>query len=69
MLDQVINIITSVGFPIAVCLICFWYINKMNEQHKAEVSNLSDALNNNTIVMQKIYDRLTLIEGGKNNGD
>lgn len=52
------SIITNVGFPIAVCLICFWYINKMQEQHKAETDKLAEALNNNTLVMQKLINNL-----------
>ena len=52
------TLISTVGFPIAVCLICFWYINKQQEQHKAETDKLAEALNNNTLVMQKLVDRL-----------
>ena len=56
--NEVMNIITTVGFPIAVCLICFWHINKMQEQHKAETDKLAEALNNNTLVMQQLVDKL-----------
>lgn len=56
--QTVTNIITTVGFPIAVCLICFWYINKMQEQHREETHKLAEALNNNTLVMQKLIDNL-----------
>lgn len=54
----VTQFVSTLGFPIAVCLICFWYINKREEQHKEEVTKLSEAINNNTIVMQKLVDRL-----------
>lgn len=54
----VAQIISTLGFPIAVCLICFWYINKREEQHKEEVNKLSEAVHNNTLVMQKLVDRL-----------
>ena len=57
-IQDILSIVTTVGFPIAVCLICFWYINKMQETHKAETHELSEALNNNTIVMQKLVDKL-----------
>lgn len=56
--QAITSIITDVGFPIAVCLICFWYINKMQEQHKAETDKLAEALNNNTLVMQKLINNL-----------
>lgn len=56
--SAIIQIISNVGFPIAVCLICFWYVNKLTETHKEEVNKLTDALNNNTLVMQKLCDKL-----------
>ena len=56
--NTVTQFISTLGFPIAVCLICFWYINKREEQHKEEVNKLSEAVHNNTLVMQKLVDRL-----------
>lgn len=56
--QTVVNLISTVGFPIVVCLICFWYINKMQERHKEETDKLAEALNNNTLVMQKLIDNL-----------
>ena len=56
--SAIIQIVSNVGFPIAVCLICFWYVNKLTETHKDEVNKLTDALNNNTLVMQKLCDKL-----------
>lgn len=40
------TLIGSLGFPIAVCIACFWFINKT-------LNNITQALNNNTAVMQK----------------
>ena len=57
-ITTITQFISTLGFPIAVCLICFWYINKREEQHKEEISELAKAINNNTIVMQKLVDRL-----------
>ena len=56
--NTITQFVSTLGFPIAVCLICFWYINKREEQHKEEVTELSKAINNNTLVMQKLVDRL-----------
>lgn len=57
-ISTITQFVSTLGFPIAVCLICFWYINKREEQHKEEISELAKAINNNTIVMQKLVDRL-----------
>lgn len=56
--NAITQIISGVGFPIAACLICFWYVNKLTETHKEEVNKLTDALNNNTLVMQKLCDKM-----------
>ena len=57
--NAITQLISNIGFPVAVCLICFWYINKQSEEHKAEIDELTTALNNNTLVMQRLADRLT----------
>lgn len=56
--QDILNIITTVGFPICVCLISFWYIYKQDKQHKEETDKLAAALNNNTLVMQQLIDKL-----------
>lgn len=57
-MNEIINLITNVGFPIAVCIICFWYIYKQDIRHKEETEKLASALNNNTLVMQHFIDKL-----------
>ena len=52
------SLISSVGFPITVSLLCFWYIYKRERQMKKEIDTLSQSLNNNTLVMQKLIDKL-----------
>ena len=39
-IGSVTALISSVGFPIVCCLACFWYIKKMNEEHKADTQTL-----------------------------
>ena len=56
--NTIMQLISGVGFPVAVCLICFWYINKQSEEHKSEIDELTKALNNNTLVMQRLVDSL-----------
>lgn len=58
MINDLSTLISTLGFPIAMCLIMCYYINKINEAHKEETSNFADALNNNTLVLQKLCDKL-----------
>lgn len=56
--EQIITLITTVGFPIAVCI---WLLiaNRNQEQaHAAEIDKLRTALENNTLVIQKLIDKL-----------
>ena len=56
--NSIVQIISQIGFPIAVCLICFWYIKKMQDDHKEEMNKMSEAIHNNTMVMQKLVDKI-----------
>lgn len=58
MIDEIISIIQSFGFPIAVCLVCFFFINKQTEQHKTEVTSLTEAIHEMRIVLQQLLDKL-----------
>ena len=60
----IVQVVSSLGFPIAVCLICFWYMNKREEPHRNEVQKLTEALNNNTLIMQKLCDRMGVDKEG-----
>ena len=60
--STIAQLISSLGFPIACCIAMFWQNNKLNESHKEEVSKLNEAINNNTIALNHIIDKL----GGEN---
>ena len=49
-----IDIISSVGFPIAMCAAMFYYMIKENEKHQKEVKELSDTIANNTTVLMEL---------------
>ena len=52
------GIISSVGFPIFMCLALFYYIQKDGVTNRQRIDNLSDALNNNTSVIAKLLERM-----------
>ena len=52
-IEAITTLISNTGFPIACVIALFWCLNKEREEHKTETQMLSDALNNNTIVMEK----------------
>lgn len=58
MFNDVLQAITTVGFPIVMCLILLWYIREQNTSHKEETSAFVKALNKNTLVLQQLCDKL-----------
>lgn len=58
MINDLSALISTLGFPIAMCLIMCYYINKINDAHKEETDKFAEALNNNTLVLQKLCDKL-----------
>lgn len=56
--NTIIQIVSSLGFPIVMCGALFWRQIKSDEQHKAEMDKLSEALNNNTLAITKLSDKL-----------
>lgn len=69
--QTLITIISTVGFPIVACGGLAWFFkyitdkereerNSMNEQHRQEMSEITQALNNNTLAIQRLCDRLDI---------
>ena len=56
--ESVVQAISTLGFPIACCLICFWYINKREEAHKDERGEMLKVIENNTNAMVKLSAQL-----------
>lgn len=52
------QLVSTLGFPIAMCGLMAYYIKYTEDRHREEVSGLRDALNNNTTVLQKLVDAL-----------
>lgn len=45
-MDAIVSIISSVGFPIAMCLVLLWYINKKDEQYVEQLTEMENELDN-----------------------
>lgn len=57
-MNSITEVISNLGFPIAVCVALFWYLMKQNEAHREETEKLRQALENNTLIITKLYERL-----------
>lgn len=67
----IVQIIGALGFPITACVYLFYSMQKERErneaqreadrtEHKQEMEKMTEALHNNTLVIQKLVDTLTL---------
>ena len=56
-IKDVIDLVTNVGFPIAAYAAMFWYMTRKDKDHKEEVTALTTAIENNTLVIQKLTDK------------
>lgn len=55
--------ISSIGFPIACVVWLFYSQEKEREIHREEVANLTEAIQNNTVVMTELKEMIR--NGGK----
>ena len=57
-IQTITTLIGSLGFPIVCCIVMFLQLNKTSEMHKEEIDKLSEAVNNNTNVMNQLISKL-----------
>lgn len=57
-INTVVSLVSGLGFPIVACFGCAWYINKQSDSHKQEIDKITEALNNNTLALTRLIDKL-----------
>ncbi len=57
--QMVITAISTVGFPIVMCGALFWKMDKQDKEHKEEMNKSTEAINNNTVALQKLMQMLS----------
>lgn len=64
-----LDAVSVVGFPIVMCLIFIYYVKYLNDanreqinqlqlQHRQETTEMTKAIENNTIALTKLIDKL-----------
>lgn len=78
MVETIVQIVQSVGFPIAMCVAMGAYVKytedksreervELQAQHVEEIESVKAALNNNTLALQKLVDEFN--KGGDKTGE
>ena len=68
-MQDILTAIATVGFPIvACCAIAYFFakvndnyrndLKELNREHKEEMAAMTEAINNNTLVIQKLIDHM-----------
>lgn len=57
-MDDVINIVQSLGFPIAMCLLCFWRMTKQDENFHATLTELKVSIDAQTDMLNSVLTKL-----------
>ena len=67
--QAIIQLISTVGFPITMCGAMGWFVvdqtnkhrdevSKLNEQHEKEMNTVVEAINNNTVALKELSIKL-----------
>jgi hypothetical protein len=68
-INEILTAIATVGFPIVACCAMAYFFSRVNDnyrndikeinaQHKSEMDAMTQAINNNTMVIQRLVDRM-----------
>lgn len=57
--NAITQLIGSLGFPIVCCGALFYRMIKSDEKHQQEMDKMSDALNNNTLALTRLTEKLS----------
>lgn len=68
-MENLINAIPTLGFPIIMCILMGLWIKQTHDDHREDIKRIQDnhneesanmiaAINNNTLVIQKLVDRM-----------
>lgn len=65
----ILQAITTIGFPCAMCAAMAWYVKystdkhreevaRLNEQHANEMREVTTAINNNTVALTRLCEKM-----------
>lgn len=65
-MQDIITVVQNLGIPMACLIATFWLWNKERDEHKESENKMSEAIQNNTLVMQKLIDKIGSLEPNDN---
>lgn len=65
-MQDIITVVQNLGIPMACLIATFWLWNKERDEHKQSEDKMAEAIQNNTLVMQKLIDKIGSLENNDN---
>lgn len=63
--NTIIQIVSSLGFPIVMCGALFWYMVKQRQAHQQETEHLKDTISENTKVLVELTTLIKVLNDEK----
>lgn len=78
-MNDIVTLITQTGFPIVACIYIAKYFAKTidnfrqdikdrDAQYREDLTGMKDALNGNTLVLQRVLDKLDILDDPDDSG-
>lgn len=62
-MENIVQVISTLGFPIACSIVMFYMWDKEREAHDAEVKEITKAINNNNTLLQRLLEHFSSLGG------
>ena len=56
--NTLITAIGSLGFPIVACILMGYMFIKSTDNYRADIKSMTEIINNNTIALNKLIDKI-----------
>lgn len=63
--STIAQLISTIGFPIAMCIYLLFYIKSFDEKYCAKLDSMAKAIENNTLVMTKLMAMIDNLENDR----
>ena len=62
-MDSIVQVVSTLGFPIACTIVMFYMWDREREAHDAEVKEITKAITNNNLLLQRLLDHFSSLGG------
>lgn len=60
--NTILQMISTIGFPIAMCIYLLFYIKSFDEKYCQQLNNMAKAIENNTLAITKLVAMIDDLE-------